>query len=44
MMTEVNAKESELAAFIEVDQLLQNMPNITLALFLLLEKHKEGEI
>ncbi|XP_060804170.1 actin-histidine N-methyltransferase [Amyelois transitella] len=40
MMTEQNARESELAAFINVDPLLQNMPNITLALFLLLEKNK----
>nr|XP_021201545.2 actin-histidine N-methyltransferase [Helicoverpa armigera] len=39
MMTEQNAKESELASFITVDPLLQNMPNITLALFLLLEKN-----
>ncbi|XP_075976821.1 SET domain containing 3 [Anticarsia gemmatalis] len=39
MMTEKNAKESELATFINVDPLLQNMPNITLALFLLLEKN-----
>ncbi|CAB3255785.1 unnamed protein product [Arctia plantaginis] len=39
MLTENNAKESELASFINVDPLLQNMPNITLALFLLLEKN-----
>ncbi|XP_045773540.1 actin-histidine N-methyltransferase [Maniola jurtina] len=38
MMTEKNAAESELGAFISIDPLLQNMPNITLALFLLLEK------
>lgn len=37
MMTEKNAKESELGSF--SDPLLQNMPNITLALFLLLEKN-----
>lgn len=39
MITEKNAKESELSAFIAVDPLLQNMPNITLALFLLLENN-----
>lgn len=39
MMTEKNAQESDLAEFIAVDPLLQNMPNITLALFLLLEKN-----
>lgn len=39
MLTEINAKESELSSFINVDPLLQNMPNITLALFLLLEKN-----
>ncbi|XP_026728696.1 histone-lysine N-methyltransferase setd3 [Trichoplusia ni] len=39
MLTEKSAKESELATFISVDPLLQNMPNITLALFLLLEKN-----
>ncbi|KAJ8720285.1 hypothetical protein PYW07_012328 [Mythimna separata] len=39
MMTEKNAKESELGNFITVDPLLQSMPNITLAMFLLLEKH-----
>ncbi|KAL0829216.1 hypothetical protein ABMA28_004047 [Loxostege sticticalis] len=39
MMTEKNAQESELSAFIQIDPLLQNMPNITLALFLLLEKN-----
>ncbi|KAM3961518.1 SET domain containing 3 [Aphomia sociella] len=38
MMTEQNARKSDLSAFISVDPLLQNMPNITLALFLLLEK------
>lgn len=38
MMSEKNAKESDLSAFIDIDPLLQNMPNITLALFLLLEK------
>lgn len=44
MMTEKNAKESELSPFISVDPLLQNMPNITLALFLLLEKSNPGKI
>ncbi|XP_049875121.1 actin-histidine N-methyltransferase [Pectinophora gossypiella] len=39
MMTEKDAKESPLSAFISVDPLLQNMPNITLALYLLLEKN-----
>lgn len=43
MMTEKNAQESELAAFINIDPLLQNMPNITLALFLLLEKNNPGK-
>lgn len=43
MFTEKNAKESELASFINVDPLLQNMPNITLALFLLLEKNNPGK-
>ncbi|CAH2248057.1 jg12750 [Pararge aegeria aegeria] len=38
MMTEKNANESDLGPFINVDPLLQNMPNITLSLFLLLEK------
>lgn len=44
MMTEKNAQESELSAFIQIDPLLQNMPNITLALFLLLEKNNPGKI
>ncbi|XP_026749451.3 actin-histidine N-methyltransferase [Galleria mellonella] len=39
MLTVQNAKESELSDFISVDPLLQNMPNITLSLFLLLEKN-----
>ncbi|KAG6450200.1 hypothetical protein O3G_MSEX006446 [Manduca sexta] len=39
MMTENNAKESELGPFIDMDPLLQNMANIRLALFLLLEKN-----
>lgn len=43
MLTEKNAKESELASFINIDPLLQNMPNITLALFLLLEKYNPGK-
>lgn len=43
MLTEKSAKESELATFISVDPLLQNMPNITLALFLLLEKNNPGK-
>lgn len=43
MMTEKNAQESNLAAFIAIDPLLQNMPNITLALFLLLEKINPGK-
>ncbi|KAL4715759.1 hypothetical protein ACJJTC_006338 [Scirpophaga incertulas] len=38
MITEKNAQDSDLSEFIQVDPLLQNMPNITLALFLLLEK------
>ncbi|CAH0727082.1 unnamed protein product, partial [Brenthis ino] len=38
MMSENNAKESDLSPYINVDPLLQNMPNITLALFLLYEK------
>ncbi|CAG9788151.1 unnamed protein product [Diatraea saccharalis] len=41
MMSERNAQESELSEFIKVDPLLQNMPNITLALFLLLEKNNQ---
>lgn len=40
MMSEQDARESILGKFIEVDPLLQNMPNITLALFLLMEKSK----
>lgn len=44
MMTEKDAQESDLADFIAVDLLLQNMPNITLALFLLLEKNNPGKI
>ncbi|XP_068628869.1 actin-histidine N-methyltransferase [Battus philenor] len=40
MMTEKDALESDLGAFIKVDPVLMNMPNITLALFLLLEKSK----
>lgn len=43
MMTEKNASDSDLGTFINVDPLLQNMPNITLALFLLLEKSSSGE-
>lgn len=43
MMTEKNASDSDLGTFINVDPLLQNMPNITLALFLLLEKSSPGE-
>ncbi|XP_073946251.1 SET domain containing 3 [Choristoneura fumiferana] len=39
MMTEQDARDSVLADFIAVDPLLQNMANITLALFLLLEKN-----
>ncbi|KOB76465.1 Histone-lysine N-methyltransferase setd3, partial [Operophtera brumata] len=39
MMTEKDARESILSEFIAIDPLLQNMPNITLALFLLLEKN-----
>ncbi|XP_050344540.1 actin-histidine N-methyltransferase [Nymphalis io] len=38
IMSEKDARDSDLASFINVDPLLQNMPNITLALFLLLEK------
>ncbi|CAH2041357.1 unnamed protein product, partial [Iphiclides podalirius] len=41
MMSEKDALDSELGAFINVDPILKNMPNITLALFLLLEKNKE---
>ncbi|XP_028156521.1 actin-histidine N-methyltransferase [Ostrinia furnacalis] len=44
MMTEKNAHESELSEFIKVDPLLQNMPNITLALFLLLEKNNPDSL
>lgn len=44
MMSEKNAKESDLSAFIDIDPLLQNMPNITLALFLLLEKSNPGNV
>lgn len=44
MMTEKNAKESELGSFITVDPLLQSMPNITLAMFLLLEKQNPGKL
>lgn len=43
MMTEKNAQESKLSEFIKIDPLLQNMPNITLALFLLLEKNNPGK-
>lgn len=43
MMTEQDARESALAEFITVDPLLQNMANITLALFLLLEKNNPGK-
>ncbi|GBP49169.1 Histone-lysine N-methyltransferase setd3 [Eumeta japonica] len=42
MMTEKDAKESELGPFISQDPLLQNMPNITLALFILLQKSDPG--
>ncbi|XP_046967804.1 actin-histidine N-methyltransferase [Vanessa cardui] len=38
IMSEKDARDSDLSAFIKIDPLLQNMPNITLALFLLLEK------
>ncbi|CAK1582718.1 unnamed protein product [Parnassius mnemosyne] len=41
MMSEKDALESELGLFINLDPILKNMPNITLALFLLLEKRKE---
>lgn len=44
MMTENDARESSLSEFIVMDPLLQNMPNITLALFLLLEKNNPGKI
>lgn len=44
MMSENNAKESDLSTYINVDPLLQNMPNITLALFLLYEKNNPGEV
>ncbi|XP_045499611.1 actin-histidine N-methyltransferase [Colias croceus] len=40
MMTEKDAHKSELSEFIKRDPLMQNMPNVTLALFLLLEKSK----
>ncbi|CAK1543156.1 unnamed protein product [Leptosia nina] len=40
MMTEKDAQKSELSEFIKQDPLMQNMPNVTLALFLLLEKSK----
>ncbi|XP_026330647.1 histone-lysine N-methyltransferase setd3 [Hyposmocoma kahamanoa] len=39
MMTEKDARDSSLSEFIGKDPLLQNMPNITLALFVLLEKN-----
>lgn len=42
MMTENDARDSSLSEFISMDPLLQNMPNITLALFLLLEKNDQG--
>lgn len=42
MMTENDARDSSLSEFIAKDPLLQNMPNITLALFLLLEKNNLG--
>lgn len=44
MMTEKNARESTLSEFIAIDPLLQNMPNITLALFLLIEKNNPGKL
>lgn len=43
MMSERDAVKSELGHFINFDPILKNMPNITLALFLLLEKSKEGK-
>lgn len=42
MMTESDARLSELSPFTTIDPLLQNMPNIMLALYLLLEKSKSG--
>ncbi|OWR43006.1 putative SET domain containing 3, partial [Danaus plexippus plexippus] len=39
MMSEKDPKASDLSEFINIDPLLQNMPNVTLALFLLLEKN-----
>ncbi|XP_045526319.1 actin-histidine N-methyltransferase [Pieris brassicae] len=40
MMTEIDAQKSDLSEFIKDDVLMQNMPNVTLALFLLFEKSK----
>ncbi|XP_013173018.1 PREDICTED: histone-lysine N-methyltransferase setd3 [Papilio xuthus] len=40
MLTEKNAIESELNSFINVDPILMNMSNISLALYLLLERSK----
>lgn len=42
MLTAQEAADSDLNAFITIDPLLQNMPNITLALFLLSEKSNPG--
>lgn len=42
MMSEKNTRESDLSTYINVDPVLQNMPNITLALFLLYEKTCPG--
>lgn len=42
MLSEKDAIESELSSFINVDPVLKNMRNITLALYLLLERNKSG--
>lgn len=44
MMSEKDPKASDLSEFINIDPLLQNMPNVTLALFLLLEKNNPSEL
>ncbi|KAL3266845.1 hypothetical protein HHI36_010996 [Cryptolaemus montrouzieri] len=42
MMTIETAKESILKNLIEKDQILKNMPNVTLAIYLLVEKFREN--
>lgn len=42
MMTVEGAKKTMLKKYVEKDQLLKNMPNVTLAIYLLVEKFKEN--